>query len=125
MVHQKKKGRLSSNSNYPAKHGEEKRLAISWEEKKEATLETHKIWTDHPPGSVNCHFTRVLTGVVGPFDVSIQSNKFDEDSFENYIDNHESIDEDIKSSVFHAHFGFCRVKTTTTFKSKISLHLRR
>ena len=103
MVNPKKKGGLSSNSFYPSKHGEAKRLAISWEEKKEATLETHKIWTDHPPGAINCHFTSVLKGVVGPFDVVLHSGNFDENSFQKYIENNERIEEVIKIRIFQAH----------------------
>ena len=103
MVYPKKKGGLSSNSFYPSKHGEPKKQAISWEERKEATLETHNIWTDHPPGDENCFFTQIISDEVGPCDIEFNTNKFNDASFRKYIDIHDSIDDDIKTRVIKAH----------------------
>ena len=87
MTNPKERKGPSANSSYPTKTGEPIRKAYTDAERVEATLQTHKMWVNDPPGSKNCHFLDITSDEVGPNGVDINSEKpFDENAEWKYLE---------------------------------------
>jgi len=86
MVNPKSRSGPIAGKLYPTKPSEPPRQAINDHERMEASLLTHNIWIDDPPGLINCHFLEKTVDSVGPQGVSINPDKpFDDGAEWNYL----------------------------------------
>lgn len=100
-----RKGPIASKI-YPAKPNEPVRRAVNDRERKEATLLTHQMWMDNPPGLKNCHFIETTNYQVGINGVRIEPDKeFDENAEWKYLEGILSLktDEQIAERIRLAH----------------------
>ncbi len=105
---------------YPSKPNEPTRHAITDDERKEATLLTHKAWMSDPPGIQNCHFLNLTYDEVGPNGVSILPDKpFDNEAEWKYLEGmlSQKVDQEIEDRIKYAHQRlpklFAQIKTNT------------
>jgi len=86
MVHPKTRSGPIAGKMFPTKPGEPSKQAINDQERMEASLLTHQMWIDNPPGQVNCHFLEPTEDEIGINGVNINIGKhFDEEAEWNYL----------------------------------------
>jgi hypothetical protein len=87
MVNPKPKTGPVAGTFYPTKTGDPIRRAHNDTERQEASIETHQIWMDNPPGQKNCHFLDTTYDDVAPHGVSVHPNReFDDDAQWKYLE---------------------------------------
>jgi len=82
------------------------RKAINNEERKEASIITHTMWMDDPPGIKNFYFLDITTNEIGPNGISIHAEKtFNEDAQWKYLEGilEEKLDNETATRVNIAH----------------------
>jgi L-rhamnose mutarotase len=86
MVHPKSRSGPVAGKLYPTKPNKPARLAINDRERMEASLLTHQMWMDNPPGQVNCHFLEKVEDDMGINGININPDKaFDEEAEWSYL----------------------------------------
>jgi len=106
VVRTKKQSGPVAGRLYPTKPGEPIRRALNDTERKDASIKTHNLWMDNPPGRKNCHFLDIINDDIGPHGVSVNPNKkFDAEVEWNYLEGllSEKVNEDIANRIMVAH----------------------
>jgi len=72
---------------YPTKPNEHVRKAFNDIERKEASLQTHALWMNDPPGRKNCHFLDTTYDEIGPNGINIVTDReFDNNTEWQYLE---------------------------------------
>jgi hypothetical protein len=99
------KGQTASNT-FPIMPNEAVRKGINNEERKEASIITHTMWMDDPPGIKNFYFLDITKNEIGPNGISIHAEKtFNEDAQWKYLEGilEEKLDNETATRVNIAH----------------------
>jgi len=75
MIDPKNRSGPTASKIFPSKPNEPVRYAINDTDRKEASLITHEIWMNDPPGSKNCHFIDTTIDEVGINAINIDPEK--------------------------------------------------
>jgi hypothetical protein len=75
MTNPKRRSGPVAGKFYPTKPGEPVRRAINDIIQKEASIKTHEMWINDPPGARNCHFLDITNDEVGPHGIDVNPDK--------------------------------------------------
>jgi len=106
MINQQNRSGPVASKAYPSKPGEPVRLAITDEERKEASIITHTAWMGNPQGAQNCHFLDLTYDDIGPTGVTVRPDKeFDAAAQWKYLDGllEDMVSSDIEERIKIAH----------------------
>jgi len=104
MINPKWRSGPITNNTFPTKPGEAIQYAVTQEERKAATINTHLNWTKNSPGKSNFHFLETVCDEVGPTGIKINPEKMFKDiDFITYCNDPGKIDKEMKQKIIKAH----------------------
>jgi hypothetical protein len=106
MVNPKPRSGPVASRFYPTAPNAPRRRALNDYERKEASILTHELWMDNPPGRKNCHFLDIIQDDVGPCGVNISCDKeFGAEAEWLYLEGMlaEKVNDDIIEKIRYAH----------------------
>jgi len=123
MINPKARTGPSACNVFPTIKGKQGKKAISNQERKDASIMTHTMWTANPPGNKNCHFLTLTNDDIGPNGIIIDAEKpFDDEAQQLYLDGplDEKVDPEIAARIRQAHQKlpelFKQINTDKTIK---------